>query len=260
MRRAAKLVQHVPDMLRYRRAATGADVVHFEWLPVQPLDARLLPRGRPLVVTAHDVLPREARPGQRAAQRRLYERADAVVVHSHHGRERLVVDLEIDPERVHVIPHGAFDHLAEMPAAPLPAELEAVDGPVVLFFGLLRPYKGVEVLLDAWKGVGGAELWIVGMPRMPLGPLRSRATPSVRFVTRSRPTISLELVAALRRGEVVALQGDRARPRVVKHIPLPRSGTPSPSRSRPSGYTPLNRLKAYASSRVRQESSGLRTV
>jgi len=32
----------------------------------------------------------------------------------------------------------------------------------------------------------------------------------VRFASRSRPTISLELVAALRRGEVVAVQGDRA--------------------------------------------------
>jgi lauroyl/myristoyl acyltransferase len=32
----------------------------------------------------------------------------------------------------------------------------------------------------------------------------------VHFVTRSRPTVSLTLVAALRRGEVVALQGDRA--------------------------------------------------
>lgn len=32
----------------------------------------------------------------------------------------------------------------------------------------------------------------------------------VCFVPRSRPTISLELVAALRRGDVVALQGDRA--------------------------------------------------
>ena len=31
----------------------------------------------------------------------------------------------------------------------------------------------------------------------------------VHFVTRSRPTVSLTLVAALRRGEVVALQGDR---------------------------------------------------
>jgi lauroyl/myristoyl acyltransferase len=32
----------------------------------------------------------------------------------------------------------------------------------------------------------------------------------VRFVSRSRPTMSLGLVAALRRGEVVAVQGDRA--------------------------------------------------
>ncbi|MGH7308201.1 MAG: hypothetical protein ACREK6_05865 [Candidatus Rokuibacteriota bacterium] len=32
----------------------------------------------------------------------------------------------------------------------------------------------------------------------------------VHFVTRSRPTVSLTLMAALRRGEVVALQGDRA--------------------------------------------------
>jgi lauroyl/myristoyl acyltransferase len=32
----------------------------------------------------------------------------------------------------------------------------------------------------------------------------------VRFVSRSRPTVSLDLLAALRRGDVVALQGDRA--------------------------------------------------
>jgi Kdo2-lipid IVA lauroyltransferase/acyltransferase len=32
----------------------------------------------------------------------------------------------------------------------------------------------------------------------------------VRFVPRTAPTVSLQLVAALRRGEVVAVQGDRA--------------------------------------------------
>ncbi|MBI2467970.1 MAG: lysophospholipid acyltransferase family protein [Candidatus Rokubacteria bacterium] len=32
----------------------------------------------------------------------------------------------------------------------------------------------------------------------------------VRFVPRSCPTVSVELVAALRRGEIVAMQGDRA--------------------------------------------------
>jgi glycosyltransferase involved in cell wall biosynthesis len=175
---ALKLLEHVPDMARYRRAAIGADIVHFQWLTVQPLDVHLLPRRRwtpvglrpKLVLTAHDVMPREPRAGQLRAQRRLYERFDATVVHSEHGRARLVDELGVDPELVHVIAHGAFMHLAEGHVGPPPHE---AVGPVVLCFGLIRPYKGVDVLLDAWRGVDsegididGAELWIAGMPRL----------------------------------------------------------------------------------------------
>ncbi len=61
--------------------ARAADVVHFQWLAVQAVDRYLLPR-RPTVLTAHDLLPREPRPGQACAQRRLYDAVDAVVVHS----------------------------------------------------------------------------------------------------------------------------------------------------------------------------------
>jgi glycosyltransferase involved in cell wall biosynthesis len=134
----------------------------------------------------------------------LYERADAVVVHSHHGRERLVVDLELPAERVQVIPHGAFSYLTELPEEqPLPEEVAEVEGPVVLFFGLLRPYKGLDVLLEAWRGIGGAELWIVGLPRMPLKPLRERASPSVRLVPRFVP--EAQVPAWFRRADLVVL-------------------------------------------------------
>ncbi|TMK99214.1 MAG: glycosyltransferase family 4 protein [Actinobacteria bacterium] len=207
VRRACKLVEHVPDMLLYRRAARGADVVHFQWLSVQHLDGRLLPprRGRsggrrPLVLTAHDVLPREPRPGQRVAQRRLYEHFDAVVVHTEHGRRRLTGELGVDSWRVHVIPHGVLTHLGEGPPADLPF---APAAPVVLFFGLLRPYKGLDVLLEAWRGIAGAELWIVGMPRMKLGPLRALAPAGVRFVARF--VSDAELRACLQAAKLVVL-------------------------------------------------------
>lgn len=49
----------------------------------------------------------------------------------------------------------------------------------------------------------------------------------VRFVTRSRPTVSLELVAALRRGEVVGMQGDRALG-TRGDVMLPFLGRPAP--------------------------------
>jgi glycosyltransferase involved in cell wall biosynthesis len=189
---ALKLAEHVPDMLRYRRAAQRADIVHFQWLTVQPVDVRLLPRGRPLVLTAHDVLPREPRPGQLHAQRRLYERMDAVVVHSEHGRGRLIGELGIDPAKVHVIPHGVLrpwlaaddrEQGGEMERL-LPPDLAKVEGRVILFFGLLRPYKGLDVLLEAWRGIEDAELWIVGMPRMDVAPLLKTAPPGVRLVSR----------------------------------------------------------------------------
>ncbi len=213
---ALKLLEHVPDMLRYRRAARAADVVHFQWLTVQPLDVHLLPRRRPtdskarpprpkLVLTAHDVLPREPRPGQLAAQRRLYKHFDAVVVHSEHGRERLL-ELGVDPSRAHVIPHGALTHLAELPTEPSSALPTATEGPVVLFFGLLRPYKGLDVLLRAWREMRSrppAELWIVGMPRMDVTRLMADAPPSVRFVPRFIP--DAELPAYFTRADLVVL-------------------------------------------------------
>jgi glycosyltransferase involved in cell wall biosynthesis len=203
--RALKLVQHVPDMLRYRRAASAADVVHFQWLPVQPLDVYLLPSGRPLVLTAHDVLPREPRPGQLTAQRRAYEHVDAVVVHSEHGHRRLTDELRLDPSRVHLIRHGVLRPWEGQAERPLPEELAVGDPevPVVLFFGLLRPYKGLEVLLEAWREVQGAELWIVGKPRMDLAGLRVAEPPGVRWLTRF--VSDGEILALMRRASLAVL-------------------------------------------------------
>ena len=206
-RRAFKLAEHLPDMLRFRRAPADADVTHYQWLTVPALDAMLLPPRRPRVMTAHYILP--PRPSRRAlaGARRAFAAMDAVVAHSEHGAARLRGELELDPGRVRVIPHGAFDYLTRLPGeAPLPAELEGAEGPVILFFGLLRPYKGIDVLLRAFREVPGAELWVVGNPRMdtePLQRLAAEAPGRVRFL--SRFVDEVEIPAIFRRADVVAL-------------------------------------------------------
>jgi glycosyltransferase involved in cell wall biosynthesis len=193
-RRALKLVEHVPDMLRYRRRAARADVRHFQWLPLERLDAHLLPSPRPRVLTMHNVIRREQ------VNRRLAERMDAVVVHTRRGAELL------GGERVHVIPHGAFEHLTRQPhEQPLPPELAAVEGPVVLCFGLVRPYKGLDVLVEAFREVDGAELWVVGRPLgVSMERLRRLAPPGrVRFV--DRYVSDAEQPAFFRRAELLVL-------------------------------------------------------
>ena len=207
-RRALKLAEHVTDMVRFRRDGRPVDVRHYQWLPVPALDGLLLPPGHPRVLTPHGVLRREGwerRPGR--AVRRIFDRMDALVALSEYGRERLI-GAGVDAGRVRVIPHGAFDYLTRQPnETPLPDELAAVDAPVILCFGLIRPYKGVDVLLEAFRSLAGAELWIVGRPLgMSLAPLRelaSAAAGRVRFIPRF--VSDLELPAYFRRADVVAL-------------------------------------------------------
>ena len=57
----APLAEHVPDMLRYRRHAEAADVVHYQWLPLEALDAFLLRAARRACSPCTTCCAREAR-------------------------------------------------------------------------------------------------------------------------------------------------------------------------------------------------------
>lgn len=205
-----KALEHLPDMLRFRRDA-AADVVHYQWLTVPALDLRLLPSLRPRVMTAHYILPPQPSRRQVRSARHVFGAMDAVVAHSEHSAARLRDEVGLDPAKVRVIPHGAFDYLTRLPEEkPLPAELEGAEGPVILSFGLLRPYKGIENLLAAYAPVAasnpGAELWIVGNPRMDVEPLQRQAADlggRVRFVTRF--VDEAEIPAIFRRADLVVL-------------------------------------------------------
>jgi glycosyltransferase involved in cell wall biosynthesis len=192
LRRALKAAEHVPDTLRMRRRAAHADLQHWQWLWLEGLSTRLMPRGRPQVLTMHNVIRRER------SGRRLAERMDATIVHTRHGAELLG-----GGPRVHVIPHGAFEHLTRQPdERALPAELAAIEDPVVLCFGVVRPYKGVDVLIEAFRSVEGAELWVVGRP-LGVSLEELRAPANVRFVPRY--VGDAELPAYFRRADLLVL-------------------------------------------------------
>jgi glycosyltransferase involved in cell wall biosynthesis len=205
-RRAFKLAEHVPDMLRLR-GRLDADVVHYQWLTLPGLDSFLLPSRRPRVMTAHYILPPRPSRRQLASVRRAFGAMDAIVAHSEHGARRLREAVGLDPARIRVIHHGAFDYLTRLPEErPLAPELAGAESPVILFFGLLRPYKGIDTLLEAFRQVKGAELWVVGNPRMDVAPLRALAAEApgrVRFLTRF--VEDAEIPALMRAADVVVL-------------------------------------------------------
>jgi glycosyltransferase involved in cell wall biosynthesis len=215
LRALSKRAEHPLDMLRYQRAST-ADVVHFEWLTVPRLDLRLLPR-RPTVLTIHDPLIR-SHSSDTPLPRSAFDRVNAIIVHSQYAREQVIAQHRLEPERVHVIHHGALGageafyapapQNASRVASSLPAELQDTGEPVVLSYGLIRPYKGVRTLLEAWRSVAGAQLWIVGRPMMDLsGPLAA-APAGARLVPRF--VTPQEEAALFERADIVVLPYERS--------------------------------------------------
>lgn len=112
-------------------------------------------RGR-IVVICHNVLPHEHTVLQRPLVRALLGRADAVVTHS---AEQAEVARELTDVPVAMVPLAPF--------APPHASRVDVHSPRVhrrlLFFGLVRPYKGLDVLLQALAdGPPDVQLRVVG--------------------------------------------------------------------------------------------------
>lgn len=149
---------------RIRRAQP--DVVHFQDSAAQ--DVRLLlaagvRRGR-YAVTVHDVVrhPGDQVRGPRTAwvREKLIANAGLLFVHSEVLRDALIAKERVSAPVV-VVPHGT----PTTSALPLPVE------PLLLFFGRISRYKGVEVLLDAmpnlWNRTPEARLVIVGGGALP---------------------------------------------------------------------------------------------
>ena len=156
-----------------RIKALDPDVVHVQWLGIPRFDRlwlRRLAAARATVITAHEVLPPRTA-DQVDAWREVFSLVDRVVVHSR-SSERGLVELGVDPAKIVEIAHPVFESANGTPAV-------APTGTTLLFFGLIRRYKGLDVLIRALPEVVAtvpeARLVVAGDPLEPVEPLRELA-------------------------------------------------------------------------------------
>lgn len=135
--------------LRHQLAAGDVDLVHVvashEWNPI----LLMLIKGMrmPLVCTLHDPVPHRGAPlAHRLSNKLMRAMADAVVVLSANGREQLLRS-GFAPHRINLIPHGVYTVFSRSRRKEIKQEN------MILFFGRIEPYKGLDVLLAAFAGV-----------------------------------------------------------------------------------------------------------
>jgi glycosyltransferase involved in cell wall biosynthesis len=166
LRLLLKGVEYLPSAGRLLRRVEELepDVVHVQWLPRPELDRRWVRRFRaPSVFTAHDVVPRRER--ARAVWPELLGSFARVVVHSEQAVEQLA-GLGLARDQLRRIPHPVFK---------APRSLPPPEGKTLLFFGLIRDYKGLDVLVRALSDVPEAWLVVAGDPVDPVEPARALA-------------------------------------------------------------------------------------
>ncbi|MGE3934079.1 MAG: glycosyltransferase family 4 protein [Rhodospirillaceae bacterium] len=182
--KVAKGAAHVRGMRRLVAALRRAepDVIHFQWLPLPVVDDRFLPALRriaPLVATAHDSRPFNANPTsavQQIGASGILRRFDRVIVHTAQARDRLVGG-GLEPGSVALVPHGVSAAPAAAPTGR--GRRDRGDRRVsFLLLGRVKPYKGVDVLIEAVRRMPEADrrrcrVLVAGRPYMDMGPLEA---------------------------------------------------------------------------------------
>jgi glycosyltransferase involved in cell wall biosynthesis len=162
-RRVLKLLESMLNLsaLTVRFLISPPDVVHVQFLPMLtsrlPLDLWFVElcrrRGSKIVLTVHDLLPHDTGETHRATFDELYRTVDAIVCHSESIRTRLSAEFSVPAAKVSVIPHGPFFY--DLPPAGPEDVLRdfhlAPDQLLVLWQGIIFPYKGIDLLLRAWQ-------------------------------------------------------------------------------------------------------------
>jgi glycosyltransferase involved in cell wall biosynthesis len=147
----------------------------------------------------------------------LCEWASMLVVHSAWDRDRMSASLGISPAQFRVIPHGPYPISDATPAEATgptrPRPLSEPSELTVLFFGTIRPYKGLEHLIQAfeqvrrdlafpWKLLVVGETWegwTLPLELVERSPYRDHIELVNRYVTDE------EAAGYFRRADVVAL-------------------------------------------------------
>jgi glycosyltransferase involved in cell wall biosynthesis len=128
-----------------------------------------------VAVTAHVVTAHERSGLDDVIRRGVHRLGHLLIAHSEFDRDRLIGEFSVDPSRVLVAPHGEYGFFAQGSETVDRASARrglglASDAEAVLFFGYIRKYKGLDVLLAAWPQIAAtrprARLVIAGDPSL----------------------------------------------------------------------------------------------
>jgi glycosyltransferase involved in cell wall biosynthesis len=117
-----------------------------------------------IVWTVHNILPHEQESlNDTKVVRRIIKRSTLVIVHSSQILKEMA-DLGFETRNTRVIPIGSYDNIYTNTYSVHAARQKLLikkNEIVILFFGIVRPYKGLEILIKAIRILNSANIKLI---------------------------------------------------------------------------------------------------
>ncbi len=178
LRKEIKGIEHVVDMIRLVGFVkeNNPDVIHFQWVPFPALDELFLIRLKkvaPVILTVHDANPYHNTPSSKLQLIRfgsILKKFDHLIVHTQSCLKTITEKWGLPNEKISIIPHGLFSHYHKNRMSDY-QKLSLENRYNIVFFGTIKPYKGVDILIRACARLPNdilekCKFIIAGVPRM----------------------------------------------------------------------------------------------
>lgn len=182
LRLSFKGVEHLFDMARLVKTLQEwkPDIIHIQWLPLPIVDKYYLSRLKqiaPVIFTAHNSTPYHNSSSSRIqllGANDILTDFDKLIVHTEYTKAE-ILRKGISENAISIIPHGVLPYDSPQETA------EPAVNRRILFFGTIKPYKGISNLLRSFARLPSdiqfeSEVYIAGQPMMPIEPLKDLAS------------------------------------------------------------------------------------
>jgi glycosyltransferase involved in cell wall biosynthesis len=130
-------------------------------MPLGRVSSLVKRKGTKVIAIMHNVMPHEGRAGDKSLSNYFFRKCDGFVVLNKKASQELE---QINPLAKHIQhPHPIYNHFGRtLTQADARSKLKIpLSKKVILFFGLIRDYKGLDVLIKAMKELGGEYVLLV---------------------------------------------------------------------------------------------------
>jgi glycosyltransferase involved in cell wall biosynthesis len=165
-----RIIKYYYHLIKYLKKNKTRGIIHLQWLKFYLFDGVIMPWyckviGYRVAYTVHDVIPHDKDTRvNRLLFQLIYNLHERLIVHTEFIKNRLIDEFNIPSHKIKIIKHGVYqindNQIIERTAAKQKIGI-GKENIVLLFFGYITYYKGLDLLLKVFNQLNSSKIKLI---------------------------------------------------------------------------------------------------